>query len=33
MFQSQEFKDATNKAGLVGSPEVTILDKLFDLPA
>jgi len=31
MFQSQEFRDATQKAGVVGAPEVTYLDNVAKL--
>jgi uncharacterized protein (DUF1330 family) len=33
LFQSQEFREATQKAGMVGAPEVTFLDKVIDLAA
>lgn len=33
MFQSQEFRDATARAGVKGPPEVTFLDEVLDLPA
>jgi quinol monooxygenase YgiN len=33
MFQSQEFREATKKAGIVGPPEVTFLDEAIKLPA
>jgi uncharacterized protein (DUF1330 family) len=31
MFQSQEFRDATQKGGVVGAPEVTYLDNVAKL--
>jgi hypothetical protein len=33
MFQSQEFRDATKRAGVSGSPEVTFLDEVLTLMA
>lgn len=33
MFQSQEFRAATKRAGLTAPPEVTFLDEAFKLPA
>lgn len=33
MFQSQEFRDATARAGVKGPPEVTFLDEVVNLPA
>lgn len=33
MFQSQEFREATQRAGVKGPPEVTFLDEVVDLPA
>jgi quinol monooxygenase YgiN len=33
MFQSQEFREATQRAGVKGPPEVTFLNKVVDLPA
>ena len=33
LFQSQEFREATRKAGVIGPPEVTLLDEAFQLPA
>lgn len=33
MFQSQEFRDATQRAGVKGPPDVTFLDEVIDLPA
>jgi uncharacterized protein (DUF1330 family) len=33
LFQSQEFREATQRAGMVGAPEVTILDKIVQLAA
>jgi uncharacterized protein (DUF1330 family) len=33
LFQSQEFRDATQRAGMVGAPEVTFLEKVIELPA
>ena len=33
MFQSQEFRDATKRAGVMGPPEVSFLDEVLDLPA
>jgi len=33
MFQSQEFRDATKRAGVMGPPEVSFLDEVFNLPA
>lgn len=32
MFQSQEFRDATQVAGLTAPPEVTYLNAVADLP-
>jgi len=32
-FQSQEFRDATKRAGVQGPPEVTILNEVIQLPA
>jgi len=33
MFQSLEFREATQRAGVKGPPEVTFLDEVVDLPA
>ena len=33
MFQSQEFRDATKRAGVTGMPDVTFLNEVVDLPA
>lgn len=33
MFQSQEFREATQRGGVQGTPEVTFLEKIVDLPA
>ncbi|MCB0118370.1 MAG: hypothetical protein KDD72_05035 [Anaerolineales bacterium] len=33
MFQSQEFREATQRAGVKGPPEVTFLDEVLNLPA
>ena len=33
MFQSQEFRDATKRAGVMGPPEVNFLDEVVNLPA
>jgi len=33
LFQSQEFRDATKRAGVLGPPEVTFLDEVLNLPA
>lgn len=33
MFQSQEFREATQKAGVKGPPEVTFLDTVLHLEA
>jgi len=33
MFQSQEFREATKRAGVVGPPEVSFLDEVDQLPA
>ncbi len=33
LFQSQEFRDATKRAGLSGPPEVSFLDEVGRLPA
>lgn len=33
MFQSQEFREATARAGVKGPPEVTFLDEVVNLPA
>ncbi len=33
MFQSQEFRDATKRAGVIGAPEVSFLDEAVNLPA
>ena len=33
MFQSQEFRDATKRGGVMGPPEVTFLDEVVNLPA
>ena len=33
MFQSQEFREATKRGGVMGAPEVTFLDQVVDLPA
>ncbi|MCI0555345.1 MAG: cyclase [Anaerolineae bacterium] len=32
LFQSQEFREATQRAGVKGSPEVTFLDEVVNLP-
>lgn len=32
MFQSQEFREATKRAGAKGPPEVTFLDEVVNLP-
>lgn len=32
LFQSQELRDATKRAGVTAPPEVTILEELFQLP-
>lgn len=31
LFQSAEFREATQRAGMIGAPEVTFLDKVVDL--
>lgn len=33
MFQSQEFHEATQRAGVKGPPEVSFLDEVVNLPA
>ena len=33
MFQSQEFREATARAGVKGPPEVTFLNEVVQLPA
>jgi hypothetical protein len=33
MFQSQEFADATKRAGIIGMPDVAFLNQVVDLPA
>jgi hypothetical protein len=33
MFQSQEFRDATKRAGVMGPPDVTFLNEVVQLPA
>jgi len=33
MFQSQEFRDATKRGGVVSPPDVTFLDAVVDLAA
>jgi uncharacterized protein (DUF1330 family) len=33
LFQSQEFRDATQKAGITAPPEVHFLEKVADLPS
>ena len=33
MFQSQEFREATQRAGVKGPPEVTFLNEVVNLPA
>jgi quinol monooxygenase YgiN len=33
MFQSQEFREATARAGVKGPPEVSFLDEVVNLPA
>jgi uncharacterized protein (DUF1330 family) len=33
MFQSQEFRDATKRAGVIGKPEVVHLNEALQLPA
>lgn len=33
LFQSQEFREATQRAGVKGIPDVTFLDEVVDLPA
>jgi len=33
LFQSQEFREATQRAGMVGAPDVTFLDKVVELAA
>ena len=33
MFQSQEFREATQRAGVKGPPEVTFLDEVVNLSA
>ncbi|MEW6083920.1 MAG: antibiotic biosynthesis monooxygenase [Chloroflexota bacterium] len=32
MFQSQEFRAATKRAGVMGAPEVTFLNEVVNLP-
>ena len=33
MFQSQEFREATARAGVKGAPELTFLNEVVNLPA
>lgn len=33
LFQSQEFREATKRAGVSGPPEVSYLDQVDELPA
>jgi heme-degrading monooxygenase HmoA len=33
MFQSQEFREATKRGGVMGPPEVTFLNEVVNLPA
>lgn len=33
MFQSQEFREATKRAGVIGIPDVAFLNQVVDLPA
>lgn len=33
LFQSQEFRDATKRAGVISPPDVTFLDAVVDLAA
>ncbi len=33
LFQSQEFREATQRAGVKGPPDVTFLDEVVNLPA
>lgn len=33
LFQSQEFRDATKRAGVMGPPDVTFLNEVVNLPA
>lgn len=33
LFQSQEFRDATKRAGVLGPPEVSFLDEVVNLSA
>ena len=33
MFQSQDFREATKRAGVMGPPEVSFLDEVVNLPA
>lgn len=33
LFQSQEFREATQRAGVKGPPEVTVLNQVVKLPA
>ena len=33
MFQSQEFREATKRAGVMGAPEVAFLDEVVNLSA
>lgn len=33
LFQSQEFRDATKRAGVMGKPDVSFLDEIGQLPA
>ena len=33
MFQSQEFREATKRAGVMGPPEVTFLEQVLELSA
>lgn len=33
MFQSQEFREATKRAGVMAPPEMSFLDEVLNLPA
>jgi heme-degrading monooxygenase HmoA len=33
MFQSQEFREATQRSGVAGKPDVTLADEVHQLPA
>jgi uncharacterized protein (DUF1330 family) len=33
MFQSQDFREATKRAGVIGTPQVVYLDEALSLPA